>query len=160
MGIFFHHRPFRFTEFDWGWVKAISRLLKCNHPICRGPCMTVVSDTDLGVLGKPLQDLEIQTRIPRPLRLHRGCPPVLPDLLCVVQQRASALRHCVANAASGSLRPSRRDYPSLPADLGCRFRQVPRTLRPQGPPSTTAPKRCLDQSTSREYPNAKRNSLI
>ena len=67
------------------------------------------------VLGKPLQNHEIPAAVSTALRLHPGCQGVLPQLLRLVQSRASPCRHRPDDARSGALRSGRRN-PRCPPD--------------------------------------------
>ncbi len=62
----------------------------------------------------PVQDAEIQPRIPGTVRFHRGCAQFLPPLLPLVQPPAPAQRHRDDDARQRPRRPRRGD-PRCPA---------------------------------------------
>ena len=98
------------------------------------------------LLRSPVQNPEIPTRVPRPLRLHRRRPRPLQGLLPLVQPPTPALRH---RSVHPRRCPPRTHRTPPPNPTGNPRRRLPRPAKPlQRRPAcrSTTSKRSLDQS--------------
>src|SRR5664279_5047877 len=105
-----------------------------EEALAKGTCILDGSES----VGEP-------ARVPRPIRIHRGCTCLLPALLPLVQPRTPSQRNRSADAGHAALRhgitghraATKRPRPSLSS--------YPGTLRPN-PTKAPAPAHCgLDQ---------------
>ncbi len=100
------------------------------------------------VLRIAVQDDEIPTRLPRPIRLHRGRAWFLRRFLRLVQHPASPLGAGTAYPGVGALRNRHRHPRTTRHRPGSRIHHPPGTLRSHQTPATTASHRRLDQPTA------------
>ena len=101
------------------------------------------------VLRSALQDAGVPALVPRPLRLDRARPRVLPRLLRLVPPRSPPPGHR-SDDPGGSPRRARRSTPRRPrARPGRRLHRDPRTLRQTTAAAARATDRRLDQQARR-----------
>jgi transposase InsO family protein len=126
-------RPVAFLLADLGVTKSHSR------PHCSNDNPT----------ARPVQDPEVSARIPRPVRLLRGCARVLPAVLLLVQRGAPSLRDRVPHPRRCPLRAGRAGPGRASRRAGRGLRRPPRAVRPQATSPTEAVHRRLNQPAHR-----------
>ena len=103
------------------------------------------------VLGKPLQDRKICTRLPGPLLQTRGRQGLLSSLLPVVQHPASSQQAGTADTRTHALRSSREPSVRAARGSGPSLYKTPRSLHQRPAPSTQDPNGGLDQSAQQHH---------
>src|ERR1019366_9621337 len=97
------------------------------------------------IFGEPVQDPQISARVPRPIRLHRGCTCLLSALLPLVQPRPPSQRNRAADAGYAALRHGITGHRAATKRARPSLSSYPGTLRPN-PTKAPAPAQCgLDQ---------------
>ena len=88
------------------------------------------------VLRGAVQDPEVPPRLPRPLRLHRGGPGLLPGLLPLVQRPSTATRARPAHRRRRPLRPGRHAHAARAQVLTAAYAAHPERFvrQPPSPP--------------------------
>src|SRR5208282_109615 len=99
------------------------------------------------------------TAIPQTLRLHRGCPGILPPLLHLVQPGSPSRRHRIDDPGPSALRPGQGCPCRPPGRPGAGIPSKPGTLRTQNPRATAYAYPDLDQPTpeNRNQPSLNRD---
>src|ERR1019366_2801334 len=93
------------------------------------------------IFGEPVQDPQISARVPRPIRLHRGCTCLLSALLPLVQPRPPSQRNRAADAGYAALRHGITGHRAATNVLDQAYaRNLERFVRahPKHPPQPTA----------------------
>src|SRR5208282_6071774 len=99
------------------------------------------------------------TAIPQTLRLHRGCPGILPPLLHLVQPGSPSRRHRIDDPGPSALRPGQGCPCRPPGRPGAGIPSKPGTLRTQNPRAAAYAYPDLDQPTpeNRNQPSLNRD---